>query len=112
MRQPYQTLIFPYKKENNEILFAIFLRDDMKVWQGIYSGGEENKTILDTAKREAFEEAGIKYNSNYIQLDTIRHNNHNTCSCNNWKILLGRRYFCSKRILLRCKCERSRNKIK
>lgn len=70
MRQPYQTLIFPYKRENNEILFAIFLRDDMKVWQGICGGGEENETILDTAKREAFEEAGINYNSDYIQLDT------------------------------------------
>ena len=93
MRQPYQTLIFPYKRENNEILFAIFLRDDMKVWQGICGGGEENETILDTAKREAFEEAGINYNSN-------------------WKIFMGRRYICGKRILFRCKCKKSRNKIK
>lgn len=71
MRQPYETLIFPYKKEKNEIKYAIFLRDDMRVWQGICGGGEEGETILETAKRESFEEAGIKYDSNYIQLDTM-----------------------------------------
>ena len=71
MGQPYETLIFPYKKEKNEIKYAIFLRDDMRVWQGICGGGEEGETILETAKRESFEEAGIKYDSNYIQLDTI-----------------------------------------
>lgn len=71
MRQPYETLIFPYKKEKNEIKYTIFLRDDMRVWQGICGGGEEGETILETAKRESFEEAGIKYDSNYIQLDTM-----------------------------------------
>lgn len=72
MRQPYETLIFPYKKEDNEYKYAIFLRDDMKVWQGICGGGEdEDKSILETAKRETFEESGIKADSEFIQLDTI-----------------------------------------
>ena len=43
----------------------------MKVWQGICGGGEDGETIIETAKRESFEEAGIEYASNYIQLDTI-----------------------------------------
>ena len=71
MRQPYQTLIFPYKKENGEYKYAIFLREDMKVWQGICGGGEEGETILETAKRETFEESGISKASKFIQLDTI-----------------------------------------
>jgi len=69
MRQPYQTLIFPYKKEGVEYKFAIFLRKDMRVWQGLCGGGEEGETILETAKRETNEESGIEYNSKYIQLD-------------------------------------------
>lgn len=71
MRQPYQTLIFPYKREKEEVKYAIFLRRDMKVWQGICGGGENEETIIETAKRECFEEAGIKNTSKYIQLDTI-----------------------------------------
>lgn len=71
MRQPYETLIFPYKKEENEFKFAIFLRKDMKFWQGICGGGEEGETILETAKRETYEESGISNNSYFIQLDAI-----------------------------------------
>ncbi|MCI6266756.1 MAG: NUDIX pyrophosphatase [Erysipelotrichaceae bacterium] len=71
MRQPYETLIFPYKKDLDGLKYAIFLRNDMKVWQGICGGGEDGETIIETAKRESFEEAGIEYTSNYIQLDTI-----------------------------------------
>lgn len=71
MRQPYETLIFPYKKEENEYKFAIFLRKDKKIWQGICGGGEEGETILETAKRETYEESKIKNNSNFIKLDTI-----------------------------------------
>ena len=71
MRQPYETLIFPYKKENGEYKYAIFLREDMKVWQGICGGGEEGETVLETAKRESYEEAGINIDSEYMQLETI-----------------------------------------
>lgn len=71
MRQPYETLIFPYRRYEKEVKFAIFLRSDMKIWQGICGGGEEGETILETAKREAYEEAGINYTSDYIQLDTM-----------------------------------------
>lgn len=71
MRQPYETLIFPYRKVNTEYEFAIFLRDDMKIWQGVCGGGEEGETIIETAKRETFEEAGLSYESEFMQLETI-----------------------------------------
>lgn len=56
-KQPYQTLIFPYKEVLSEIKYAIFLRRDMNVWQGICGGGEGKETVIETAKREAYEEA-------------------------------------------------------
>lgn len=31
MRAPFQVLVIPYKIINNEILYGIFLRSDMKV---------------------------------------------------------------------------------
>lgn len=71
MRQPYETLVIPYKKENNEYKFAIFLRSDKNFWQGICGGGEAGETILETAKREAYEEAGLSYESEYMQLETM-----------------------------------------
>lgn len=33
MRKPYQVLVFPYKKIEGEFKYAIFLREDLKVWQ-------------------------------------------------------------------------------
>ena len=59
MRQPYEVLVFPFKKEEGRYIFAIFHRRRLKVWQGI-AEGEEGETILETAKREANEEA-IEY---------------------------------------------------
>lgn len=70
MRQPYQVLIFPYKKEKEKIVYAIFLREDLKVWQGIAGGVEENETPLLAAKRESLEEANISKNAKFITLDS------------------------------------------
>ena len=46
MRAPFQVLVIPYKIINNEILYGIFLRSDMKVWQAISGGGEDNETPI------------------------------------------------------------------
>ena len=35
-----------------------------------FGGGEEDESFLDSAKREANEEAGIPYDYNYISLDS------------------------------------------
>ena len=60
-RAPFQILVFPFRKnEVNEIEFAIFKRTDANYWQGITGGGEDNETPIEAAKRELFEETGLK----------------------------------------------------
>lgn len=70
IRAPYQVLVLPYIFEENTITYAIFYRTDFGYWQGIAGGGEEGETVIETAKREAFEEAGIKSDL-FLQLDSI-----------------------------------------
>jgi dATP pyrophosphohydrolase len=43
----------------------------MKIWQGISGGVEGEETLLETAKRECYEEARINKNNQFIQLDSI-----------------------------------------
>jgi dATP pyrophosphohydrolase len=70
-RAPFQVLVFPYYiQENTKILYAIFKRTE-GYWQGIAGGGEGRETPLRAAKREAFEEAGIPFNSKYLRLDSM-----------------------------------------
>ena len=71
MRAPYQVLIFPYIITDNFIQYAIFNRSDYGYWQGIAGGGEDGETPSESAKREAFEEAGILREFPYIQLDSV-----------------------------------------
>lgn len=71
MRSSYQVLVFPYFKENDEYLFALFKREDLGFWQGIAGGGEDGELPLDSAKREAGEEGGIDKKSNFIKLTSF-----------------------------------------
>lgn len=71
MRAQYQVLVFPYHINDKGIEYAIFHRSDYDCWQAISGGGEEGETILESARREAYEEAGISINSDYIKLDTV-----------------------------------------
>ncbi|PEK48382.1 NUDIX pyrophosphatase [Bacillus toyonensis] len=72
MRVPYQVLIFPYIKTDDSIQYAIFNRSDYGYWQGIAGGGgEDGETPIESAKREAFEEAGIIRECPYIKLDSV-----------------------------------------
>ena len=68
-RAKFQVLVIPFKRDGEEIKFCMFYRANMKVWQFIAGGGEDNETKIEAAKREAFEEAGIKGNTFY-KLDT------------------------------------------
>jgi len=72
-RKPYQVLVIPYFiNRDDEISYALFQRSDDSIWQAIAGGGDlVDKTILDTAKREAHEETGISNNSKFMQLSTI-----------------------------------------
>lgn len=71
MRAPYQVLVIPYRMTGDFINYAIFSRSDMECWQWITGGGEDfDDSILESAKREALEEANISQDSEYIQLDS------------------------------------------
>ena len=70
MRQPYQVLVFPYRKTNEKYQYALFLREDLNIWQGIAGGVEHGENILDSAKREALEEANISNQAKFIMLDS------------------------------------------
>ena len=60
MRIPKQVLIIPYRIINNEIQYCIFKRKDLNTWQWISGGAEDfDSDILETAKREFYEETGI-----------------------------------------------------
>lgn len=71
MRAPYQVLVFPYHINDNGIEYAIFHRSDADWWQAISGGGEDGETVIESAKREAWEEAGISKDSLFIKLDTV-----------------------------------------
>lgn len=70
-RAKYQVLIIPYYVENQIVKYGIFHRSDMDIWQFIAGGGEdEDESFLDSAKREAYEEANIPISEKYFILDT------------------------------------------
>ena len=72
MRQPFNILVFPfYSDSNNKIKYAIFKRSDGDFWQGIAGGVEDEEGMLEAAKRESYEEAGIKSDCEFINLDSI-----------------------------------------
>ena len=61
MRLPKQMLIIPYTKEDDKVLYCIFKRKDLGFYQFISGGCEDfDKDTEDSAKRELFEETGIK----------------------------------------------------
>lgn len=71
MRAPYNVLVLPYLIKDQQVRFCVFLREDMRVWQFIAGGGEDGETIIESAKRESFEEAGISDKLLYRQLESM-----------------------------------------
>lgn len=70
-RAPFQVLVYPYRRANDgNFEYALFKRSDAGYWQAIAGGGEDAETPLEAARREAFEEAGLPLDSDFIQLDT------------------------------------------
>ena len=70
-RARYQVLVIPYCIEGGSPRFCLFRRSDMGIWQFIAGGGEdEDISIIESAKREAFEEAGISKMCDFLKLDT------------------------------------------
>lgn len=71
-RAPFQVLVYPYRKVcDNGFEYALLKRSDAGYWQAIAGGRENNEIPLEAAKREAYEEAGIPTQSDFLQLDTV-----------------------------------------
>lgn len=71
-RAKYQVLVIPYMQTADGVLYCIFQRSDMDdCWQFVAGGGEEEDgTPMVSARREAFEEAGIPDDTTFVQLET------------------------------------------
>jgi len=71
-RAKYQVLVIPYRIVDHDIVYCVFKRKDMDdCWQFIAGGGEdEDQTPLVSAKREAWEEAGIPFDLHIAELET------------------------------------------
>lgn len=60
MRAPFQILALPYQITDGGPLYCVFHRADFDQWQFIAGGGEDDETPIQAAKREIWEESGIK----------------------------------------------------
>lgn len=70
-RAKYQVLVLPFQRSEDQVVYCIFKRSDMDVWQFIAGGGEdEDESPLVSAKREAYEEANILESERYSMLET------------------------------------------
>ena len=68
-RAPFQVLVLPFRHSQVGYLeYAVFKRRDGKYWQFIAGGGENTEKPIESAKREALEEAGISPQSEYMVL--------------------------------------------
>lgn len=71
-RQPKQVHIFLYRKREDHYEYAIFQRADMLFcWQGVCGGLEDEETEVEGARREIFEEAGVKEYLPLYRLESI-----------------------------------------
>ena len=71
-REPYNVHVFLYRiTENGDKEYSIFCRSDDSKWQGICGGGEDGETIVESALREAYEEAGLPQSTILHRLDSI-----------------------------------------
>ncbi|MBI5267601.1 MAG: NUDIX pyrophosphatase [candidate division Zixibacteria bacterium] len=70
-RAPIQVIVIPFRQTTNgSYEFAVFHRSDGSMWQFLSGGAEDNESPVETAKREAIEEAGIVPDSRWIALES------------------------------------------
>ena len=70
MRAPFQILAIPYRVLEKNPEYCVFHRADCDQWQFVAGGGENAETPWDAAKREAFEEAGVK-SDHWVALESL-----------------------------------------
>jgi len=69
-RAPFNVLVIPYQRREEDHEFAVLHRRDSPMIQFIAGGGEDDETPLEAAKREAFEEGGITQGA-WTALDSV-----------------------------------------
>ena len=70
MRLAKQVLVLPFRIIDDNIQYCVFKRKDRKIWQFVAGGAEDfDVDILDSAKRELFEETGILNNCLFYELE-------------------------------------------
>ena len=70
MRAPFQILAIPYRVLDKNPEYCVFRRADCDQWQFVAGGGENAETPWDAAKREAFEEGGVK-SDHWLALESL-----------------------------------------
>lgn len=70
-RAKMQVLIIPFLREGESVLYGIFRRADMGIWQFIAGGGEDGEMPPEAAKRETREETGIGEDAVFYSLESI-----------------------------------------
>jgi len=69
-RAPYNVLVLPYRGGPRGFEYCLSERTDMRIWQFIAGGGEDDETPIDAAMREAMEEGGIPISLPFLRLTT------------------------------------------
>lgn len=71
-RAPFQVIVIPYRHDSDgRLQYLVFKRSDSSAWQWIAGGGEAGETPEQAARREVFEEAGIRSDAAMIALDSV-----------------------------------------
>lgn len=70
MRASFQILAIPYKIIDGSPRYCVFHRADHDQWQFIAGGGEDDETPIEAAKREAWEESGVR-TGKWIELKSL-----------------------------------------
>ncbi|HKJ26736.1 MAG TPA: NUDIX domain-containing protein, partial [Anaerolineales bacterium] len=75
VRAAFQVIVFPYRfAPSGQPEYAIFFRRTPRhgdFWQAIAGGGEDDESPPEAALREANEESGLSYQTEYLQLDSM-----------------------------------------
>lgn len=71
-RAPYNVAVYLYRlAPGGGWEYALLRRTDAGFWQGVSGGGEGDETPLEAARRETFEETGLRPDAPFIKLDTV-----------------------------------------
>jgi dihydroneopterin triphosphate diphosphatase len=70
-RAPFQVLVLPFRRiASGRIEFAVLRRADDTNWQGVAGGGALGESVVQAARREALEEAGVPPSASFYALKT------------------------------------------